>query len=362
MRTYRNTLIALGILLIAIPLTSIDASAEKLNKTFSEEYSTEKGSQVTINNRFGQVNIENWDKNAVSITVEVTVEHNNADKAQKMLDAIKVSIEKVGNEIKAITEIDEKAFRLSSGFNFSSSTKEFSIDYNVKMPKHLNLDLSNKFGDSFINEITGHADIKIKYGNLKANRIFYGSNEPLSSLTLGYGDASIEEVDWMKLEIKYANLSIMKSKALVLISKYSKISVDNTSSLVVESKYDGISIGNISNIVGESGYTNYKIEKLGKKLDITTRYGDVKVQEIAPTLQELNFNGSYASLYAPIPASVSYQIDAKASYGGLTYNSQARVSRIESNSKVSVNGTVGSNENSNVKVNVSVKYGSANLK
>ena len=69
MRTYRNTLIALGILLIAIPLTSIDASAEKLNKTFSEEYSTEKGSQVTINNRFGQVNIENWDKNAVSITV-----------------------------------------------------------------------------------------------------------------------------------------------------------------------------------------------------------------------------------------------------------------------------------------------------
>lgn len=361
MRTFRNILLALGVLLITIPLTSTDANAEKLNKTYNKEFSTEKGNQVTIENRFGQVNIENWDKNAVSITVEVTVEHNSADKAQKMLDAINVTIEKVGDEIKAVTEIDEKAFRISSGFNFSSSSKEFSIDYNVKMPKDLNLDLYNKFGDAFINEITGHADIKIKYGNLKANRIFRGSEEPLSSLTLGYGDASIEEVDWMKLDIKYANLSITNGKALVLISKYSKISVENASSLVVESKYDGINIGNISNIVGESGYTTYKIGKIGKKLSITTRYGDVKVQEVAPTLQELVYRGSYASLSAPIPASVSYQIDATASYGGLSYNSQAKVSRIENNSKVSVNGIVGSNENTKTKVSVTVKYGSANL-
>jgi hypothetical protein len=349
-------------LLIVISTNSFEAYGNKQSKVFQKEFTTEKGTHITIENQFGQVNIENWDKNMVSITVEVTVEHSSKDRADKMLSAINVILEAKGNEIRAITEIDEKLMKSAGNITFGSSSKEFRIDYKVMMPKNLDISLSNKFGDVFIDELTGISNIELKYGNLKANKILFGSNDPLCMLTLGYGNASIDEVNWMRFDIKYANLDIVKAVAIVVLSKYSKLSVDQVSSIVTESKYDTFTIGNITNIVGESGYTTYRIKSVEKKLDITTKYGDVRINEVGSGFESITFKGSYASLYAPIGESISYQIDGQSSYGGITYNSPARVSRIESSNKLTVNGTVGENQNATPTVKVDVKYGSAKLK
>jgi hypothetical protein len=365
MKTSRFFSIALVGLLIGFSISSNGALFNfnnKLNKTFQKEFKVHKGTQLTIENRFGQVNIENWDKNSVSIEVEVTVEHTSRDRAERMLAAINVILEESGNEIRAITEIDEKLMKSFGSFNFSSSSKEFRIDYRVKMPSNVDISLKNKFGDIFIDQLTGHSRIELKYGNLKANRIYYGSAENLSFLDLGYGNASIDEVNWMKFDVKYANVTIVKAVAVVMLSKYSKFSVDQVSSIVTESKYDTFTIGRIANIVGESGYTTYRINRLDKKLDITTKYGDVRLAEVANNFESITFNGSYASLYAPIDQAVSYTIDGQSSYGGISYNTPARVNRIESSNKLTVNGTVGDNPNASPKVIVNVRYGSAKLR
>lgn len=362
MKTYKTFISVLVALTVVFTTGTVNTYANKLNKTFQKEFKADKGSIVKINNRFGQVSIENWDKNSVLIEVEVTVEHSSRDRAERMLSAINITLEQVGNEIRGITQIDEKLIKSVSNINFGSSSRELKIDYKVKMPKHLNADLTNKYGDIFINELTGHTNIDLKYGNLKANRILYGSNDPLAMLTLGYGNASIDEVDWMRFDIKYANVDIVKSKALVVLSKYSKISVDVASSIVVDSKYDTYTIGNIANLVGESGYTTYRIKRLDKKLDIITRYGDVRIEDVSNGFESISFQGSYASLYAPIASSVSYNFDGEASYGGLTYNTPARVNRIESSNKLTVNGRVGERDNPNASVKVRVRYGSARLR
>lgn len=353
--------------LVLVVLLSFTSSLQllygkELSKTFSQEFKVDKQTELYISNRFGQVVVENWNNNAISIEVEVKVEHPSADRAERMLSAISVTLDQVGNQVRGVTEIDERMMRSVSNFNFGTSTKELSINYKIKMPKHIDADLRNKYGDMFIDELTGQSMIDVKYGNLKANRIVYGSSDPLSQITLGYGNASIDEVSWMKLDIKYANLDIVKGHALVVISKYSKISVEQVSSVVLESKYDNYTLGSIANLVGESGYTNYRIENLGKKLDVKSRYGDVRLESVANDFESLSFEGSYGSIYAPIPESVSYNIKGEASYGGISYHSPARVSRIESNNKLTVDGYVGSNENSKSSVKVKVRYGSARLK
>jgi hypothetical protein len=356
---FKQLLVLAVAVLLAMPT---QANMDRLNKNFQKEFDVEKGSRVRIENRFGQINIENWDKNSVFIDVEVTVDHPSKEKSERMLAAISVSIEKVGNDVVAITTIDEKLLNSIGGNILGSSSKEIKIDYKVRMPKYMNLTLFNKFGDVFINEVTGHAKIELKYGNLKANRIVYGNNAPLSSLTLGYGNATIEEVDWLKLDIKYSNVTITRSKALAILSKYSKINVDNTSSMVLESKYDTYTIGRISNIVGESGYTNYRIEQLDKKLDISSRYGDIKVTNVPATFELIKFNGSYSSISAIISESAVYAISGEASYGSITYGSPNRVSRIEGNTKMEVSGTVGGESNSPAQVKINIRYGNARLR
>ena len=363
MKPIRFYTIILMTMFATLGLATHQVQANRLTKKFQEEFKADKETLLKIDNRFGQVSIENWDNNSISIEVEVTVEHTSRDRAERMLSAIDISLEKVGNEVRGITSIDERIMRsLGNVFNFSSSNKEISIDYTIKMPKHLSVNLKNKYGDIFIDELTGHAEIDLKYGNMKANRILYGSNSPLSMLTLGYGNASIDEIDWMRFDIKYANLDIVKGTAMVVLSKYSKIGVSQVSSMVVESKYDTYTIGTIANIVGESGYTTYRVRKLGKKLDIRTRYGDVRIDEVDDGFESIAFVGNYASLYAPISSNVSYNFDGEASYGGLNYHTPARVNRTERTNSLAVNGTVGEKENPNASVKVRVRYGSARLR
>lgn len=359
----KKLLFGLFLALIGFVIYPTNSFAEKLNKSFQKEFKVDKNSKLIINNRFGQVSIENWDKKSVLIEVEVTVEHSSKDKAERILSSISVTLDQVGNEIRGVTEVQDNIMKSCGNINFNSSdSKELSIDYKVKMPKDLTIDLTNKFGDTFIDELTGHSTIEIKYGNLKANRIFYGSNDPLSMLTIGYGNASIDEVEWMRFDIKYANVDIVKSKALVVLSKFSKISVDQASSIVVDSKYDTYNIGTIANIVGESGYTTYRIKQFDKKMDIETKYGDVKIESVNSQFESISFVGSYSSIYAPIPVDVSYKLDAEASFGGISYNSPDRVSRIESNNKMTVDGRVGNSDNTSANVKVRVRFGSAKLK
>lgn len=362
MKPFKIYFVAFIAFFISISAINVSAYGAKINKSYQKEFKVDKESLLRIDNRYGQISIENWDQNSVLIEVEVTVEHSSKERAENMMSSITITLEQVGNEIRGITELDDKLTKSFGNITFGSSSKELSIDYKIKMPKNLDVNLKNKFGDIFIDELTGLSVIELKYGNLKANRIIYGSNEPLSMLTLGYGNASIDEVDWMRFDIKYANVDIVKSKAIVMLSKYSKVSVDLGSSLVVDSKYDTYTIGSIANLVGDSGYTTYRIKQLAKKLDIQSKYGDVRIETVDSKFESIAFIGSYSSIYAPIDQSVSYLIDGEASYGGVNYNSPARVSRIESNNKVTVNGRVGENENPKASVNVKVRYGSAKLR
>lgn len=350
------------IVTLALVMGTSKLQADEQTKSYSQEFKVDKNTELYISNRFGQVVVENWDKNAISIEVNVRVEHSSSEKAERMISAISITLEQVGNQVRGVTEIDEKLMRSASNFSFGTSTKELSIDYKIRMPKHIDVELKNKYGDMFIDELTGFSTINVKYGNLKANRIVYGSHDPLSQITLGYGNASIDEVNWMRFDVKYANLDLVKGKALVMVSKYSKVSIDNLSSLVLESKYDNYTLGSIENLVAESGYTNYRIKNLLKKLQVESRYGDVRIEEVASTFEDITFNGSYSSIYAPIPKEVSYDIDGEVSYGGISYHEPSKVSRIESNNRLTVNGFVGKSQGKSGSVKVKVRYGSAKLR
>lgn len=350
-----------ALILLALTTTApVAVGQERVAKTYQKEFSLTDNSSIYLENRFGQMNIENWDKNSISITVEIKLDYPEGDKAARLLKAINIEFNQLGDDISAITKIDEDFMR-SWGNLFDSDSKDFSIDWEVKMPKQSNITLVNKYGDIFINELTGKCKIELKYGNLKANRILRDNTDPLSNLTIGYGNATIDEVSWFKADIKYAKLNIVKAKAVVLISKYSKVSIDQVSSVVSESKYDTYSIGAVSNFVGEGGYTTYRFEELTKKLDLTVKYGEVKIDRIPATFESIKFIGGYTSINAGIDPLASYYLTADVAYGNIKYNPESKLNRIEGTTHTEVDGLVGKDENTKSKVSIIVKYGSARL-
>lgn len=331
---------------------------ERVAKTHQIGYALTESSNIYLENRFGQMNIENWDKNSISIKIEIKFDYPEGEMATRFLSAINIESTQTGNDISVITKIEE-GFLKKWNKHFDSDSKDFSIDWEVKMPKQASITIVNKNGDIFVNELTGKSKIELRYGNLKANRIFGDNTDPLSTLSISYGNASIDEVNWYKAEIKYAKLNISKAKAIVILSRGSKVAIDQVNSVVTESRYDTYSIGAISNFVGEGDYTTFRIEELTKKLDLTVKYGDVKVDKIPAGFESIKFNGGYSGIYLGIDPTASYYLTGDSSYGDIKYNSSNRINRIENPTHTEVEGLIGTDETTKSKVNVTVKYGSA---
>src|SRR6056297_1780314 len=159
---FKSVLILFFIQIIIV--TAAYSATDEFSKDLHKEFNADQNTLLFIENKFGDVNINNWDENKVVIDVTITVDHRNEDKAKELLEYIQVDITQEENTIKAITTIDKK----------------FSIDYDIKIPKNIHLDLENKYGNVFINEIYGHALVDVKYGNLKINKIIRGKIKPFS--------------------------------------------------------------------------------------------------------------------------------------------------------------------------------------
>lgn len=349
-------------MLLSIPLLllSLILSAQEVTKEFHKEFTAGAKTTLEISNRYGDVAIQSWDKNQIVIDVKVTVELPNREKAQKLLDYINVQFSEGDNVISAKTVIDDK-------FNFTgwgSSSKNFSIDYTVKMPVNNDLILANRYGNTDIDELHGLTALDIKYGNLTAGKLTRGNVKPLSKLNLSYGKGSIDEAGWLDITVRYCNkLDIAKSQALLLDSKYSKLSFGTISSLVGDSKYDNIKIESINNLVLENGYTEVNIGELTKKLDYKGSYGSFTVDRIPAGFEELKVETRYMGVRLGIEESANYKLDAKVSYGGLKYSEDnfKNQRRIVENNSNEVSGTVGKEESPEARVNVTASYGSVKL-
>lgn len=335
------------------------AFAAEESKSLHNEWKVDQSSVLVLINKYGKVDVQNWDQKLVSIDVAITVEHPDKEKAAKLLEYLTVEFSTSGNELKAITQIDERFSKL--GGSSWGNDKEFSINYTVKMPKTLDTRLSNKYGDTYIDELTGYAEIDVKYGNLQANKIIRGDEKPLSTLILGYGKATIGEVNWFKVEMKYSKLEIDKSRALVMLTKYSKFYTDEASSIVSESKYDTYEVGRTDNFVVEGGYSKYNFDYVGKKLILETRYSGTAVKNMPADFEEIKINNSYGGIKLGIDGNASYYLKGEAKYAKISFPEGGKMNRIVSSTESSYDGNVGSDPNPSAKVTIYTKYGGVQL-
>jgi hypothetical protein len=274
-----------------------------------------------------------------------------------MLEDINVEFSTSGNTVEVETVIEER---------FSRSNRErndgFEINYSIQMPKDIDLELSNKYGHAFLDELSGHAQLDVKYGKLTVNKLYRGRQKPLNTVSLAYASgSSIAECNWLKANIKYSSLDIDKAKAFVGYTSYMKLSIDEASSVVIEGKYDSYNLGKLSNLVVKSNYSGISADELTKKLEADTRYSSCNIEYMPPTFESINVESSYGGYKIGLDREASYELDGEASYAKISYHESGRVSRIQESNSLKVSGRVGPDENSPATVKVRTRYASVRL-
>lgn len=299
-------------------ILSVAAYAADVDKKFKKEFDASAIELLKINNRYGDVEIVNSDNNKIIIVVDVQLSHPNSSRAEKLLSMINVEFSENDNTAEARTEIDRQ-FRMEN----RGPHRGFSIDYRIEMPAHIDLDLSNRYGNFKAGTLTGHVDIRVKYGSLYIKSLTRQNEEPLNRITGEYlriGD--IAEAGWLELNLRYVSkFNILNAQALLVNSRYStNNNIDNVSSVVIDSKYDRFEIQNLSNIVAESAYTAYKIGNLSNKLDIETRYGSIEVENVEEGFELVKTDVAYSPVKISFDKSASYRLKAETRYCGFSFN------------------------------------------
>ena len=353
MKTTRFKLTTL-LLLIGIGISSQVFASDDYIKSFDGKYAVNEGSQLTIENKYGDIEIKNWAVDSVLIKATITAHASNEDKAETLFKGIEINIDQIGETIMAFTEMEK---------NFKTGNK-FSIDYEVFMPEYIQISLNNKFGNIYINTVRAKTNINLSYGNLLAEKFLYPNEKPLSSINLSYAKATINDCNRTKLTLKYSKMNIGTSETLIVVSRFSKLHLDNNISLIANSKYDAFDIINTESVLISKGqYSDIKIDNLSRNLDLNLRYGNCKVENVAANFENININNQYVPSRISIADEASYMLEAKTRYCGISYPDNAETITEEKDiAESQIKVLVGNSSSPESTIHINSEYGNISLK
>ena len=334
--------------LILLLLASSMVYGEEYKKTISEKYDVQPGAVLKIDNKFGDVVCNKWDKMTISIDVTITVHSSSQDKANKVFDKIRVTLSGTDRIVEGVTTIQEM-----------KGNNKFSIDYTINMPADLNVELKNKYGMMLVEEVKRSSKIDLKYGDLKVGNLLNSANQ----IWVKYGNCDIEHINQGKVNVAYADLDIDDANTLEVSSKYNDVSIDHVNDLIISTAYDDISIDHLKTIKAEAKFSVFDIDHLEESLDIDMEYGGCQVDEVSGNFSAITILAQYTGIELEFEEGASYQVSVDVSYSGVDFPSNSNiVKKKHSHTSALYEGYVGSNSSAPAKVMIKARHGGVELK
>ncbi len=339
-----------GITLLLLVLFSFSTVlAEEFEKSIKKSFDVNKDANLILKNKFGEIRCETWDKNIISIDVQILVDAYNEQKAQRVFDKIDIEISGGKNLVEVITHIE----------SINGSDVEFSVNYKVFFPETITLNLVNKFGNTYLPNIYGPSKIKIAYGDIYANGLLNDENR----LEVAYGDASIDKIKKADIEFSYSEISIDDIEIAEIDSKFSELSIDNINELDLVTQYDDIEIDRLGLLILNSQFSDVGIDKLRRFAELDVQYGECSIETLYSGFERINIISSFSDVRIGIDNNASFSIFAKLKFGDLRYpKAQSNIWKsIERPTSSEIEGVIGNEKNPSSSIKVDSKNGDVKL-
>ncbi|WP_162996326.1 hypothetical protein [Mucilaginibacter celer] len=278
-------------------------------KKYSKVYVANNPDALAIDNRFGEVKINTWDRKEFKVEVQINIYADNLSDAQSFMDVVNITDGKKDALVSFKTMIGNTGTsdRLLWKGDSKSHLKKIEINYLVYMPSKNALSINNNYGTTILPDFDGRLSLNNFCSELKAQKI----NNPLNEVKVTYGNASIESFSGTRLEIAYGHLQLSDANNLNANISYGEAHIGRLySSANINIRFGReLSIGSFDkkfkalNI--NSSYTGLKLGKLNElnaSYDVTTSYGVLKLNN-----PQLNFLGKTNKDNINLSAAKSYK-------------------------------------------------------
>lgn len=322
------------------------------SKKINKEFTVNATALLSINNKYGSVDVVSWNENRVVIDVEIIVSGNNESKVIDKLKEITVEFQNSNSKVSAQTVFGIKS-RWSSGNN--NNNMSFEINYKVKMPVTNQADFKNDYGSISLNELKGKADINCDYGKIIIGSLYHAEN----SINIDYtNNSTIEFINGGNINADYSGLVIEKAKTIDLNADYTSTTFENVEDVNFNCDYGNIKVGQGNNINGNGDYISMDFGTVFKNLKIESDYGNIKVKKLMAGFESVEINTDYASTKIGLDPTASFNFILDLSYAGFSYDGENinYTKKIVKNNSNYYEGSV-NKENASSNINISSDYG-----
>jgi hypothetical protein len=281
------------------------------SKNIVRSFPVNPETRLDISNKYGKIQVIQWKKDSVRLEVELAVKSSSMSKLEKIMDNINIEFTGTNYYIIANTKFGttNNSF-LTDLMDLSGaiipSKNQVEINYTVMAPSNITINLSNKFGDIFIDDMKGNVTISLSNGDIKINRL-----EGESDINVNFGNGTINYLNNAKLILTYADFEIRNAGQLTLVSKSSKIRINKVDIIKTESSRDKYSISEVNNLFGESYFSHLQIFKLNEEVNFISRYGDFTADSVATDFSYINLSSEYADLDLTLSQASSYFLEVR---------------------------------------------------
>jgi hypothetical protein len=347
----KRNLISILLLSLALAGYSQRFDGEK-SRTIEKQYSTDKSETLAVSNSFGKVQVETWDRNEIAVKVELIGRGSSEREAQKVLDNLEVEINQSASSISFKTVVNS---RLKG-----NNDEGFEVNYTVKLPSDNPIDISNKFGDVFIDDRTGTVKADVAYGALKTERL-----EGQADVEVSFGSGYLEYLADAELEIKYSNVEIDEAKSIRIEEGFSDLKIENVAKLDLQAKYGSVDIASVGEIQVDIRFSQFQIEKLTKSIEMYGAYvTDFEIEEITSSVELVDLETKFGSSELAFTDDFYAIIDADLKFSDLSYRDlDLKFSRqITSGNSKEYYGVLGPDEDTKRLVKIESSYGNYKLR
>ncbi len=277
-------------------------------KVITKNYQVSGSEKLNIENEFGQVVVNTWDKNEISVVITIKASSKSPTKSIEIINAVKFMETRAGGSIYLKTDLQNS---LNTGKN------SIHIDYQINMPSGNPLNLINKFGNVYMSSFKGPLQLSVSYGNIKAEKLT-GADKRIS---VSFGAADIEEIENGNVESKYSRLTIEKMDKGEIKNSFGKTNLQNAGNLKITQKYGDIDIKKIHTISALIEFANISIGSIGKSAELSLKYsGNADMGTITSAVELLKIDANFSTVRMNFDETAGMNFDAHLKFGDLKLN------------------------------------------
>ena len=350
-RTIAKSLVMMGILLsgIAIAKAQDDAMVpmpslpplpsmgkmkmeKRISKDLSEFKSKEvsvvvnagKGADVYIENTSRTLEIKTWDQPKVKVTTTIYFDGDASQLSDaEWFEKLNLNVKTLGNAVRIKSgtvsgggsyEIMGNTYSWSSGGAsgvaiFNGNGENIGSKENAKrvvtifLPKDNKVDIESKYSDITVTDNLSKLTVDITNGNMDVQDV---GNFTLRSK---YGNVSMGNAETAAIEFINGHFTAKDLGDIDLDTKYSTVDIASAKKVDLISTNDDYDIEEVSGLRGQKNYGNLRISKLNKSIEIDGTNADIKVRNIAPSVETIRFDDKYADIRLPLRNVKNYTIN-----------------------------------------------------